>query len=339
MYKNWPGNKRLESIVKHHLTEYSKAQTKSQKSELVSLIMDQVLQQPSGEEQQAYPQQQGQLPVMFVRYIQGRWYQIDDGESREKIGRMLRDRLHTQYRSSSKSKVAKRREANINKSKERREAALASASSSATAEVVGSSSSSSKDVNCKEMRMMMSSAASAFGGHAHHHRDLLMNGELAGGSSYSSSSSCFKTRPNSNINDLLDEACDVVCKLPPKRSSNSICSNHQAMLNNNNSSFSSFMTMMTPSSSSSLFTTTKVEQQQPTVNDDILDLFGYSAPTSSASIHHPKDEDEEFNAFMNGEDIIVDLESGVDDHLDLLHHDDIVVNTPTSSFSATEFDW
>ena len=42
----------------------------------------------------------------FVTYRNGRWYQVTMKRAREKIGRMLREFLHTQYKSSSKQKRA-----------------------------------------------------------------------------------------------------------------------------------------------------------------------------------------------------------------------------------------
>lgn len=46
----------------------------------------------------------------FCRFQKGCWYEVGDSIAREKVGAMLRDFLHTQYRSSTKSKIARRRE-------------------------------------------------------------------------------------------------------------------------------------------------------------------------------------------------------------------------------------
>ena len=45
----------------------------------------------------------------FVKYENGRWWSAGERASREKIGASFRDALHTLYKSSSKSKVAKRK--------------------------------------------------------------------------------------------------------------------------------------------------------------------------------------------------------------------------------------
>ena len=91
------GNRRLRAIVEHHLTAYSEAKTKVEKSNIVSKIMEQTM--------------QGKTQGCFVRYEDGAWYEVDEGAAREKIGSLLRDCLHTQYRSSTKSKLARRRKA------------------------------------------------------------------------------------------------------------------------------------------------------------------------------------------------------------------------------------
>jgi hypothetical protein len=44
----------------------------------------------------------------FVKKEQGRFWEVDESVAREKIGCILRDWLHTQYKSSTKAKVAKR---------------------------------------------------------------------------------------------------------------------------------------------------------------------------------------------------------------------------------------
>jgi hypothetical protein len=45
----------------------------------------------------------------FVKYEDGRWWQLDDSFAREKIGGLFRDVLHIKYRSSNKSKVARKK--------------------------------------------------------------------------------------------------------------------------------------------------------------------------------------------------------------------------------------
>ena len=78
-------------------------------------------------------------------------------------------------------------------------------------------------------------------------------------------------------------------------------------------------------------TSFKSQQQPQGSADDILKLFGSSAPFTSSS------GDDEFDAFMNG-DNIGDLESDEIDHLDNLIpnlHNDVIVTVG----SPTDFDW
>jgi hypothetical protein len=87
------GNRRLKSIVNSFLKPYSKAENKLDKSVIVSSIVG-AIKRGGGN---------------FVKYEDGIWWEVDDAFAREKIGCMLRDYLHTQYRSSAKAKVARRK--------------------------------------------------------------------------------------------------------------------------------------------------------------------------------------------------------------------------------------
>jgi hypothetical protein len=89
------GNHRLRAIVEHHLNAYSEAKTKVEKSSIVSKIMEAT--------------KQGKVRGCFVRYEEGAWWEVDESVTREKVGSLLRDCLHTQYRSSTKSKLARRK--------------------------------------------------------------------------------------------------------------------------------------------------------------------------------------------------------------------------------------
>jgi hypothetical protein len=91
------GNRRLKVIAGMFLERYSNASTKELKSMIVTQIMD-IL-------EEACPNQQAQ----FVRFSEGRWWSIDHMAAREKVGALLRDCLHTKYRSSNKAKLARRR--------------------------------------------------------------------------------------------------------------------------------------------------------------------------------------------------------------------------------------
>ena len=90
-----PGNRRLKSILDSYLKPYSQAKSKLEKSSIVSTIVNMIKQSaPTG---------------AFVKFEKGHWYAVEDSVAREKIGCMFRDALHTQYRSSTKAKLARRR--------------------------------------------------------------------------------------------------------------------------------------------------------------------------------------------------------------------------------------
>jgi hypothetical protein len=95
------GNRRLKMIVTQSLQQYSEARSKLDKSATVSRIVNMV--------KQAAPE------GAFVKFEQGHWWQVEDGVAREKVGRIFRDCLPTQYRSSTKFKLARRRGRNAMK--------------------------------------------------------------------------------------------------------------------------------------------------------------------------------------------------------------------------------
>lgn len=97
---NSPGNKRLKAIVKDHISDYSSARNKAEKTIVVNAIM---------EELQGKNKEKG----LFVRQHERTWWEVDDAVAREKVGCMIRDGLHTQYRSSSRSKFLKKRGAQL----------------------------------------------------------------------------------------------------------------------------------------------------------------------------------------------------------------------------------
>jgi hypothetical protein len=93
-----PGNKNLKKILNSYLKSYSKARNKLEKSAIVSCIVGSIKQAaPTG---------------AFVKFEGGAWWEVEDGVAREKVGCLLRDSLHTQYRSSTKAKLARRRAKN-----------------------------------------------------------------------------------------------------------------------------------------------------------------------------------------------------------------------------------
>jgi hypothetical protein len=82
-------------MVKHFVKPYSEAKTKFEKSNIVSAIIATI--------RQACPQ------GGFIKFEEGEWWEVDDGFAREKIGCLFRDCLHSQYRSSNKAKIARRK--------------------------------------------------------------------------------------------------------------------------------------------------------------------------------------------------------------------------------------
>jgi hypothetical protein len=89
-----PGNRNLRSLVMSYLKHYSQARDRVEKSCIVSAIIASVRQaSPDG---------------AFVKKEAGVWWEVNDGFAREKIGCLLRDYLHTQYRSSTKAKLARK---------------------------------------------------------------------------------------------------------------------------------------------------------------------------------------------------------------------------------------
>ena len=108
-----PGNLRLAGIVREYLQEYSRvAHDKAAKSQIVSNILRRAKQPQPGRndvhhDDGIYFVKQGTRTSSCHNRV--RYYEVDDSVAREKIGGMLRDRLHSQYKSSSKAKTAKRR--------------------------------------------------------------------------------------------------------------------------------------------------------------------------------------------------------------------------------------
>jgi hypothetical protein len=92
------GNRRFRVIVTMFLEQYSLADTKLAKSNIVSQVMDMI--HSSGGSFVKQQQQKGEG---------GQWYQVSTADAREKVGAQFRDCLHEQYRSAAKSKLAQRR--------------------------------------------------------------------------------------------------------------------------------------------------------------------------------------------------------------------------------------
>lgn len=91
------GNRRLRVIAQMFIGKYSELSRKEDKTEIVSEILRMV--------QDACPDER----FAFIKYHDGRWWEVETLIAREKIGAVLRDCLHSKYRSSTKSKLERRR--------------------------------------------------------------------------------------------------------------------------------------------------------------------------------------------------------------------------------------
>jgi hypothetical protein len=90
---NHIGNRRFRIISSMYVEKYSRADTKAAKSVIVSEIIT-AIRQAGGN---------------FCRHKRGIWFEVGDNYAREKVSALLRDLLHSQYRSSNKSKTAIRK--------------------------------------------------------------------------------------------------------------------------------------------------------------------------------------------------------------------------------------
>jgi hypothetical protein len=95
---NAPGNQRLKIITRKFLQKYAHTKCKKSKAVIVADIIDLVRSEcPNGRRE------------AFVRFHQNTWFEVDELGARQKVTTVMRDGLHTMYKSSSKSKVALRR--------------------------------------------------------------------------------------------------------------------------------------------------------------------------------------------------------------------------------------
>ena len=95
-----PGNKRLRALAMMHLDEYSNAGDKDRtmKTRILTRVVLMI--------RNSCPDGEG-----FVRRNHyGMWQSVDNSSAREKVGYVFRDLLADKYRSSSKSRVARRRQ-------------------------------------------------------------------------------------------------------------------------------------------------------------------------------------------------------------------------------------
>jgi hypothetical protein len=94
---NHVGNRRFRILASMFIERYSK--TKTAKSAIVSDIV-------------AMTRQAG---GSFCRFEEGVWFEVGDHCARQKVSALFRDLLHTQYRSSTTAKIARRKARRQNK--------------------------------------------------------------------------------------------------------------------------------------------------------------------------------------------------------------------------------
>ena len=88
------GTRRLKVIASCFLAEYSAAKSQVDKASIITKIVHIV---------------QEACPVgAFLKYEEGSWWEVSDNAAREKVGVVLRDLLHDQYKSSTKARSASR---------------------------------------------------------------------------------------------------------------------------------------------------------------------------------------------------------------------------------------
>ena len=72
MSKTCPGNGRLKALAVQYLDDYSNAENKTEKSKIVSKIVEMV---------------HSKCPVgAFIKYQEGLWYEVSKSVAREKVG-------------------------------------------------------------------------------------------------------------------------------------------------------------------------------------------------------------------------------------------------------------
>jgi hypothetical protein len=106
---NHPGNRRFRLLTSMFIERYAQAEnSKAAKSAIVSEIITMIR----------------QVDGTFCKYKSGVWFEVGERYAREKVTALLRDLLHTQYRSSNKAKSARRsarRVRNQNKKQENKQ--------------------------------------------------------------------------------------------------------------------------------------------------------------------------------------------------------------------------
>jgi hypothetical protein len=100
-----PGNNKLRMIVRLHLERYSKCgDNKDEKTRIISEIESTIRRNCLKDCEGCQEEELG----AFIKVQDGKWWEVSSWVAREKIGRMLREYLHTKYSSSSRRKRARR---------------------------------------------------------------------------------------------------------------------------------------------------------------------------------------------------------------------------------------
>ena len=109
------GNANLKQLVKKYSKEYSQTSNKQEKSILVSRIIDMIYEHDDGGGCASITTTDGDDDDtnvhMFLKFDEHkeRWWEVSTTDAREKISSLFRDSLAGEYKSSVKSKVAKRK--------------------------------------------------------------------------------------------------------------------------------------------------------------------------------------------------------------------------------------
>jgi hypothetical protein len=97
-FSNHEGNRCLRILASVFVGRYSRADSKTSKSAIVFNIVTRIR----------------RMGGNFCKYEKGAWLEVGDRCARGKVSSLLRDMLHTQYRSSAKAKIVRRRARNRN---------------------------------------------------------------------------------------------------------------------------------------------------------------------------------------------------------------------------------
>ena len=141
---NHPGNKYFRSLVKRYQGDFGRAQTRLERTIVVTNIVDAVRERGMG----------------FIKKDpkDGYYWQIGDRLSREKVGQMMRDAQGSKYRSSTKSKQDRRQECIATISRNTQRVVLSNAIVSRTVELVSQHVSANPRMSDEQLVAMLTQA-------------------------------------------------------------------------------------------------------------------------------------------------------------------------------------